>query len=106
MPQDLRHLGTASPFDSNQLLPRLIPILEMANCSDLSIVYYFLGNFGLALFIRLYLEDVVFVRKDYNCYGTVFVQGDFAGGSELTEQTLTVRYTCRTRSTLDDIQYL
>ena len=93
--------------DISELLPRFIPTnLEVANCSDLSNVYYFLGDFGLALFIRLYLEDVVFVRKDYNCYGTVFVQGDFAGGSELTEQTLTVRYTCRTRSTLDDIQYL
>ena len=27
-------------------------------------------------------------RKSHNCAGTAFVQGDSAGGSKLTEQTL------------------
>ena len=33
-------------------------------------------------------EDVIFTRKSRNCAGTAFVQGDSAGGSKLTEQTL------------------
>ena len=43
---------------------------------------------GQALFIRSCHEDVIFTRKSHNCAGTAFVQGDSAGGSKLTEQTL------------------
>ena len=36
-------------------------------------------------------------RKSHNCAGTVFVQGDSAGGSKLTEQTLTAAVTAKLR---------
>ena len=32
---------------------------------------------------------MILTRKSHNCAGTAFVQGDSAGGSKLTEQTLT-----------------
>ena len=41
-----------------------------------------------ALFIRSCHEDVIFARKSHNCAGIAFVQGDSAGGSKLTEQTI------------------
>ena len=53
-----------------------------------SIVFYFLGDFGQALWIRSCHEDVILTRKSHNCTGTAFVQGDSAGGSKLIEQTL------------------
>ena len=31
---------------------------------------------------------MILTRKSHNCAGTAFVQGDSAGGSKLTEQTL------------------
>ena len=33
-------------------------------------------------------EDVILRRKSHKCTETAFVQGDSAGGSKLTEQTL------------------
>ena len=42
------------------------------------------------MFIRLCHEDVIFTRKSHNYAGTAFVQGDSAGGSKLTEQTLAI----------------
>ena len=32
---------------------------------------------------------MILTRKSHNCAGTVFVQGESAGGSKLIEQTLT-----------------
>ena len=49
-----------------------------------------MGDLGQALFIRSCHEDVIFTRKSHNCDGTAFVQGDSAGGSKLTEQTLRI----------------
>ena len=63
--------------------------LDMANCSNLTIVFYPLGNFGQALCIRSCREDLIFTRKSHNYAGIAFNQGDSAGGSKLTEQTLT-----------------
>ena len=37
--------------------------MEIAHCSDLSIVYYFLGDFKQALFTRLCHEDETLARK-------------------------------------------
>ena len=31
---------------------------------------------------------MILTRKSHNCAGTTFVQGDSAGGSKLSEQTL------------------
>ena len=62
--------------------------LEIANCSNLTIVFYPLGNFGQALCIRLCHEDLILTRKSHNCAGIAFIQGDSAGGSKLIEQTL------------------
>ena len=62
--------------------------LEIANCSDLTIVFYLLGNFGQALLIRSCHEDVILTRKSHNWTGIAFIQGDSAGGSKLIEQTL------------------
>ena len=61
--------------------------LEIANCSNLTIVFYPLGNFGQALCIKS-SEDLILTRKSHNCAGIVFIQGDYAGGSKLIEQTL------------------
>ena len=69
--------------------------LEIANCSNLSIVFYLVGSFGQALFIRSCHEDAILTRKSHNHAGTAFVQGDSAGGSKLIEQTLTVDWVSR-----------
>ena len=62
--------------------------LEIANCSNLAIVFYPLGNFGQALCIRSCHEDVILTRTSHNCTGIAFIRGDSAGGSKLIEQTL------------------
>ena len=67
--------------------------LQIANCSNLTAVFYPLGNFGQALCIRSCHEDLIVTRKSHNCSGIAFIQGDSAGGSKLIEQTLnTVRF--------------
>ena len=60
----------------------------MANCSNLTIVFYPLGNFGQALSIRSCHEDLILKRKGRNCAGIAFIQGDSAGNSKFIEQTL------------------
>ena len=73
----------------SQLLPLFdVEDLKIANCFNLTIVFYPLGNFGQALCIRLCHEDLILTRKSHNCAGMAFIQGDSAGGSKLTEQTL------------------
>ena len=62
--------------------------LKIANCSNLTIVFYPLGNFGQALCIRSCHEDLILTRKSHNCSGIAFIQGDSAGGSKLIEQTI------------------
>ena len=62
--------------------------LEIGNCSNLTIVFHPLGNFGQALCIRSFHEDLILTRKSDNCPGIAFIQGDSAGGSKLIEQTL------------------
>ena len=73
----------------SQLLPPLFDVdhLEIANCSNLTIVFYSLGNFGQALCIRSCHEDLILTRKSHNCAGIAFIQGESAGGSKLIEQT-------------------
>ena len=81
LPRDLKHL-TLSDVDN----------LEIANYSNLTTVFYPLGNFRQALCIRSCHEDLVLTRKSHNCphncAGIAFIQGDSAGGSKLIEQTL------------------
>ena len=55
--------------------------LKIANCSNLTIVLYPLGNFGQTLCIRSCHEDLILTRKSHNCSGIAFIQGDSAGGS-------------------------
>ena len=75
----------------SQLLPLLdVDHLEITNRSDLTIVFYPLGNFGQALCIRLCHEDMILTRKSHNCAGIEFIQGDSAGGSKLIEQKILV----------------
>ena len=62
--------------------------LKIANCFNLTIVFYPLGNFGQALLVRSCHEDVILTRKSHNCSGIAFIQGDSAGGSKLIEQTI------------------
>ena len=62
--------------------------LKIADCSNLTIVFYPLGNFGQALCVRSCHEDLILTRKSHNCSGIAFIQGDSAGGSKLIEQTL------------------
>ena len=57
---------------------------EIANCSNVTIVFYPLGNFGQAMCHK----DLILTRKSHNCAGIAFIQGDSAGGSKLIEQTL------------------
>ena len=70
----------------SQLLPP--DHLKIANCFNLTIVFYPLGNFGQALCIKSCHEDLILTRKSHNCGGIAFIQGDSAGGSKLIEQTL------------------
>ena len=62
--------------------------LEIANCSNLTSVFYPYGNFGQALCMRSCHEDLILTRKSHNCAGISFIQGDSAGGSKLIEQTV------------------
>ena len=69
-------------------ISQLLPLcdadhLEIANCSNLTIVFYPLGNFG-----HICHEDLILTRKSHNCAGIAFIQGDSAGGSKLIEKTL------------------
>ena len=66
----------------------------MANCSNLTIVFYPLGNFGQALCIRSCHEDLIMTRKSHNCVGIAFIQGGPAGGSKLTGQALRFYVLC------------
>ena len=49
--------------------------LETANCSNLTIVFYPLDNFGQALCIRSCHEDLILTRKSHNCARIAFIQG-------------------------------
>ena len=69
----------------SQLLPSY---LELANCSNLTIVFLPLGNFGQALCIRSCHEELILERNSHNCTGIAFIEGDSAGGSKVIEQTL------------------
>ena len=81
MQRDLKHLTVASPlFDVDHL--------KIANCSNVTIVFYALGNFGQALCIKSCHEDLILTRKSHNCAGIAFIQGNSADGSKLFEQTL------------------
>ena len=62
--------------------------LKIANCFNLTIVFYPLGNFGQALCIRSCHDGLILTRKSHNCSGIAFIQGDSAGGSKLIERTL------------------
>ena len=55
--------------------------LEIANCSNLTIVFYPLGNFGQALCIRSCHEELILTRKSHNCAWNAIIQGDSGGGS-------------------------
>ena len=66
--------------------------LEIANCSNFTIVFYLQGNFGQSLCIRSCHEDLILKGKGHNCAGIAIIQGDSAGGSKLIEQTLTYGY--------------
>ena len=62
--------------------------LEIANCSNLTTVFYPLSNFRQTLCIRSCHEDMILRRKNHNCTGIAFIQGDSASNSKLIEQTL------------------
>ena len=62
--------------------------LEIANCSNLTIVFYPLGNFGQALRIRSCDEDLILTKKSHNCAGIAFIEGDSARDSNLIKQTI------------------
>ena len=80
----------------SQLLPLFdVGHLEIANCSNLTIVFYPLSNFGQVLCMKLCHEDLILTRKSHNWAGIAFIQGDSVCGSDLIEQTL--RY-CRLKS--------
>ena len=76
--------------------------LKIANCSNLTIVFYPLGNFGQALCIRSCHEDLILTRKSHNCSGIAFIQGESAGGSKLIEQTIPVLCEVKLLSNLFD----
>ena len=77
--------------DISQLFPLFdVDHLELASCSNLTIVYP-LGNFGQALCFRSCHEDLISKRKSHNCAGIAFIQEDAAGGSKLIEQTLLLK---------------
>ena len=60
----------------------------MLNCSNLTTVFYTLGNFGQASCSRSCHEDLILTRKSHYWTMIAFVQVDSAGGSKLIEQTL------------------
>ena len=62
--------------------------MKIANCSNLTIVFYPLGSFGQALSIRSCHEDLIMIRKNHNWAGIAFIQEDSAGGSKWSEHTL------------------
>ena len=62
-----------------------INYLEIANCSNKSIVFYLYCDFLQALFVRSCHEDVILTKKSHNCTGTAFFQGNSAGGSRLID---------------------
>ena len=62
--------------------------LKIANCSNLTIVFYPLGNVGQALCTRSCHQDLILTRKSHNCAAIAFIQEDSVGGSKLIEQTL------------------
>ena len=68
-------------------ISRLLPS-DHLSCSNLTIVFYPLGNIGRALCIRLCHEDLILTIKSHNCSGIVFILGDSAGDSKLIEQTI------------------
>ena len=72
----LKHFSYFPLFDVDHL--------KIANCSNLTIVFYPLGNFGQTLCH----EDLILTRKSHSCSGIAFIQGESAGGSKLIEQTL------------------
>ena len=81
-------LATSSQTFHSYFLLFDVDYLKIANCSNLTIVFYPLGNFGHALCIRSCHEDLILTRKSHNCSGIAFIQGDSAGGSKLIEQTI------------------
>ena len=72
------------PFDVNHL--------QIANCSNLSIVYCFWAILGKHCLHNRAMK--MLTRKSYDCAGTAFVQGDSAGGSKLIEQALSQLSKC------------
>ena len=73
----------------SQLFPLFdVDLLEIANCSDITIVFYPLGSFGQALCTRSCHEDLLLTWKSHNCAKIAFIQGESAGDSKLSEQTL------------------
>ena len=46
-----------------------VDYLEIANCSNVTTVFYPSGNVGQALCIRLCHEDLLLTRKSHNCAG-------------------------------------
>ena len=73
----------------SQLFPLFdVDHMEIASCSNLTTVFYPLGNFGQVWCIRSCHEDLILTRKSHNCAGIAFIQGDPASDSRLIEQTL------------------
>ena len=57
LPCGFKHLTVASPlFDVDHL--------EIVNCTNVTIVFYPLGNFGQALCIRSCHEDLMLTKKE------------------------------------------
>ena len=76
----------------SQLLPLFdVGHLEIAKCSNLTIVFYPLSNFGQALCVRSCHEDLILTRKSHNCARITLIQVDSVGASKLIEQTLQIK---------------
>ena len=74
-------------------IAQLVPLfdvdhLEIANCFNLTIVFYPFANFGQTLCIRSRHGDQILTRKSHNCAGIALIQGTSAGGSKFIQQTL------------------
>ena len=83
------HAGHVISNISQLLLPLFdVDHLKIANCSNVTIVFYPLGNFRQALCIRSCHEDLILTRKSHNCDRITFIQENSADGSKLIEQTL------------------